>query len=305
MLLLVGAILLLTIIGYLWTGKSSYFFVGLLTLFLLVLENKYHLLTNFLGKSKNKTEGMKTKSDDDDDKNDKDEDQNQNQSSKKKKKNSNSNKTNEDDDQPSQKEKKKKTDADTPQPQEQETQAAPPLSEGFTNHNQLTYASIESSMEPLVTKNSSSSLSSASLMSPVGQTLKSKEELQSFLDANYVKTTSRNPFGNVLLPEIQDNPQRKSAAPSFNPMVNKNITESIKEMVQQLNPGIENSSKQLFGDLYNNFELDQSNRQFFSTANTRVPNDQGAFANYLYGNMPSGKLDPEAMVQDNLRYILY
>jgi len=30
-------------------------------------------------------------------------------------------------------------------------------------------------------------------------------------------------------------------------------------------------------------------RQFSSTANTRIVNDQGAFAQFLYGNMPSCK----------------
>ena len=41
-----------------------------------------------------------------------------------------------------------------------------------------------------------------------------------------------------------------------------------------MNPGIKNTNKQLYGDLWNNFELDQSNRLFYSTANTRVANDQ-------------------------------
>ena len=69
-----------------------------------------------------------------------------------------------------------------------------------------------------------------------------------------------------------------------------------------------NTNKQLFGDLFQNFELDTSNRQFFSTPNTRITNDQGAYAEYLYGNMPSGKSSgPDgafARVQDNYRYIL-
>ena len=28
---------------------------------------------------------------------------------------------------------------------------------------------------------------------------------------------------------------------------------------------------------------------FYSMPNTRITNDQGAYAEYLYGNMPSGK----------------
>ena len=77
-----------------------------------------------------------------------------------------------------------------------------------------------------------------------------------------------------------------------------------------MNPGIKNTNKQLFGDLWEQFQLDQSNRVFYSTPNTRVMNDQGAYSQYLYNNMKySAKEDtPEgaiARVQDNYRYILY
>jgi hypothetical protein len=48
---------------------------------------------------------------------------------------------------------------------------------------------------------------------------------------------------------------------------------------------------------------------FFSTANTRVVNDQGAFGKYLYGDMPSAKeSNPEGNIQrekDAFRYNLY
>jgi hypothetical protein len=48
--------------------------------------------------------------------------------------------------------------------------------------------------------------------------------------------------------------------------------------------------------------------RFYSTANTRVENDQGAYQNYLYGAMYSSKEDtPEGAlmrVADSYRYIL-
>jgi hypothetical protein len=76
-----------------------------------------------------------------------------------------------------------------------------------------------------------------------------------------------------------------------------------------MNPGIKNTNKQLFGDLWQNFQLDNFLRPFNSCPNTRVANDQGAYGEYLYGWMPSGKEDtPEgalARVQDNYRYTLY
>ena len=75
-----------------------------------------------------------------------------------------------------------------------------------------------------------------------------------------------------------------------------------------LNPGIINTNKQLYGDLKDNYDLDNSMMRFYSTANTRIENDQGAFASWLYSNIPSGKSSgPDgafARVQDNYRYIL-
>jgi hypothetical protein len=97
-----------------------------------------------------------------------------------------------------------------------------------------------------------------------------------------------------------------AAPPSFNVDVDEDITKNVKKMVQSLNPGIKNTNKQLFGDLGENFYLDQSLRVFNSTPNTRVASDQGAFGQFLYGNMPSAKEGNEfALLQDNLRYTLY
>jgi hypothetical protein len=134
--------------------------------------------------------------------------------------------------------------------------------------------------------------------------------LESVLKSEFYPPTKKNPFSNVLLTEIGDKPERKSAQPSFNYDVEENITKNVKKSVQYNNPGIKNTDKQLFGDLYENWELDQSNRAFFSTANTKIqPGDQASFGNYLYGNMPSGKEGGSegAMerVKYNTRYLLY
>jgi hypothetical protein len=134
--------------------------------------------------------------------------------------------------------------------------------------------------------------------------------LDSLLETEFKEGTKRNPFSNVLLTEIMDDPERKSAPPAFNPDVDVQITKDIKRSVQYMNPEIKNTSKQLFGDLYEQFNLDQSNRVFFSTPNTKVVNDQGAFAQFLYNDLKySGKEStPEgaiARVQDNYRYTLY
>jgi hypothetical protein len=135
------------------------------------------------------------------------------------------------------------------------------------------------------------------------------ETLESVLKSDFKEGNKKNPFSNVLLTQINDEPNRKSAPPSFNPDVDVDITKNVKKAVQFMNPGIKNTDKQLYGDLWENFELDNSNRVFFSTANTRVTNDQGAFGKFLYGNMPSAKgstmEDNIQREKDNYRYTLY
>jgi hypothetical protein len=133
--------------------------------------------------------------------------------------------------------------------------------------------------------------------------------LEEILKTEFKMGDKINPFSNVLLTDIVDEPKRKPAPPAFNPDVDEGIIKSTKKMVQNLNPTIKNVDKQLFGDLYDNFELDQSSRVFYSTANTKVANDQGAFGNFLYGDMPSAKESNAAgnlqREKDNYRYTLY
>jgi hypothetical protein len=132
------------------------------------------------------------------------------------------------------------------------------------------------------------------------------DTLETYLKSDFTQVDKKNPLGNVLLTEIMDNPTRKSAPPSFNTQVYEDINVSTKKMVQSLNPGIKNTNKQLYGDLGEQFEFDQSQWSFYSTPNTKIPNDQGAFANYLYGDMPSCRDgDAFACIQDNIRYNLY
>ena len=130
--------------------------------------------------------------------------------------------------------------------------------------------------------------------------------LESVLRSEFHPTTKKNPFGNVLLTDIADNPNRKAAAPSFNPDVYDEITSSVKKQTQMLNPDNINTNKQLYGDLYDSYTLDNSMMRFYSTANSRITNDQNAYAMYLFGNMPSGKSSgPDgalSRIQDNFRY---
>ena len=134
--------------------------------------------------------------------------------------------------------------------------------------------------------------------------------LDKILKYEYKEGNKKNPFSNVLLTEIMDSPDRKSAPPAFNVDVDEDITKNIKRSVQFMNPDIKNTNKQLYGDLWQNFELDQSNRAFYSTANTKVSNDQGAFAQFLYNDLKYSSKESTAAgaisrVKDSYRYTLY
>ena len=105
---------------------------------------------------------------------------------------------------------------------------------------------------------------------------------------DYSKPTPVNPVMNVLLTDIADNPNRKAAAPSYNPIVAEDINNATKEFVTSKfnDPNID---EKLFKDLGDNFAFDQSMRTWYATPNTEVPNDQKKFAEFCYGDMKSNK----------------
>lgn len=154
--------------------------------------------------------------------------------------------------------------------------------------------------------NGSKDFSTGSIASSLNTT--NPVTLETLLRSDFHPTTKKNPFGNVLLTDIMDTPDRKAAAPSFNPDVYDDINSATKKQTQMLNPGIINTNKQLYNDLKDNYDLDKSMMRFYSCANTKICNDQGAFAKWLYSDYPSGKADGAegaiARTRDNFRYIL-
>jgi hypothetical protein len=112
------------------------------------------------------------------------------------------------------------------------------------------------------------------------------QDLYSLVKSNFTEPSVPNPVMNVLLTEIDDNPNRKMAAPAYHPEVEKDLNKRTKEMVAQ-NFNDPTIDQRLFKDLGDNFTFDQSMRQFYATASTTVPNDQEGFAEYCYGDMIS------------------
>jgi len=114
---------------------------------------------------------------------------------------------------------------------------------------------------------------------------------------SFTKPTPKNPFMNVLLPEIKYNPERPAAAPAFNPQVEKEINTSA---------GNVGPDPRLFLDLGDTLSFEQSMQRFYTTANSRVENDQNAFAQFCYGDMPSCKEGGGLQcIKDNPRWINY
>ena len=131
------------------------------------------------------------------------------------------------------------------------------------------------------------------------QNKKNKKQKENFdtmniINKNFQTPQPINPLMNVPLTDYLDNPQRKSAAPAFNPIIEENINKNTQDfVVKSFEP--ENKSTEecikarLFQDLGDNFLFDKSMRNFYSTPNTTIPNDQKAFAEFCYGDMTSCK----------------
>jgi hypothetical protein len=109
-------------------------------------------------------------------------------------------------------------------------------------------------------------------------------QLYSILKDDFTEPVVTNPAMNILLPEINDNPLKKEAAPAFNPIVEAKMNATTKQFIINnfKDPAIE---ERLFNDLGDNFTFDQSMRAWNPMPSSTIPNDQKAFTEYCYGDM--------------------
>lgn len=84
-----------------------------------------------------------------------------------------------------------------------------------------------------------------------------------------IKPSSNNPFMNVLMTDYAKNPKRPSACS----LDSKTTRTEIKK----------HFDKNLFRNVDDVFHKNASDRQFYTTPITTIPNDQSAFAKWLYG----------------------
>lgn len=115
-----------------------------------------------------------------------------------------------------------------------------------------------------------------------------------------------NPYNNVLVTDIVDNPNKLPAPPAYYEETEKEILDKTKEAIQKMNPTFPNMTEKLFASLDDHFEFEQSARQFYSNPSTTIPNDQGGFAEFCYGEMISCKEgNMFACARDAPRHNLY
>jgi hypothetical protein len=78
----------------------------------------------------------------------------------------------------------------------------------------------------------------------------------------------RNPFMNVLVDEIKNNPNRKEAASHNNPVVKATLDDYFRV--------------NWFSDPTDVFGRNQSQREFITMPSTTIPNDRESYQNWLY-----------------------
>jgi Ca2+/Na+ antiporter len=117
---------------------------------------------------------------------------------------------------------------------------------------------------------------------------------------------SKNPFSNVLVTDYDYNPNKKPAPAAFVGSVSNSITDQAKKLVLEANPGQHDLANKLFRDLGDEYVFEQSLRPFNSNPSTTIPNDQSAFADFLYGSMVSCKEgNPFACARNMSRHTNY
>ena len=106
-----------------------------------------------------------------------------------------------------------------------------------------------------------------------GLSYKSHSALEGFASQiDETLPTAANPFMNVLIPEIKDNPTRPEAAETDDPTVKQQLDDLFRV--------------NFYNDPTDVFGRNQSQRQFITMPSTSVPNDRESYQNWLYNIVP-------------------
>ena len=111
---------------------------------------------------------------------------------------------------------------------------------------------------------------------------------------NYVLPTENYPFMNPLRTDYIDNPNRKAYSSKYRPQ-----NEKIKKMID------DTFNINLYKDLSDVFEKENSQRQYYTLPSTTIPNEQRQFANWLYNTPETCKEGNGSQCVANLYTPLY
>ena len=102
------------------------------------------------------------------------------------------------------------------------------------------------------------------------------------------KHTSKNPLYNVLNSDYVDNVNKDKLRDEYDQKKEEEINHQTKQFIYEANKGNKDIGK-IFKNLTDKINFESSMRQFHINPNTTIPNDQGDFLNYCYGNLHSEK----------------
>jgi len=161
----------------------------------------------------------------------------------------------------------------------------------LTKSNMLVVTSFFTLVGLVIVYKSNRSKHDMNLISTIEKEGFTSDEAFEEMKDNFEVPTVKNPLQNLTATE--NNAEKKSAAPSFNPTVSKEINKNAKEQIKELHADFPDIDKKLFRDLGEQENFENSMRPFYSMPNTRLPNDQKSFTDFCYGDMKSKKEENE------------
>ena len=115
------------------------------------------------------------------------------------------------------------------------------------------------------------------------------EKAPDMATASCTMPTVDNPFMNPSITDIRDDPKKAPACPIDSPATAKQVEDSFYN--------------DLFRDVDDVWGRQTSSRNFYTVPNTKLPNDQTEFAEWLYGSKQQAgcREDPSRCIDDDLR----
>ena len=127
------------------------------------------------------------------------------------------------------------------------------------------------------------------LGSPIDESLSTINPLGNTLMNDYkYNTHKKDSIGKLQLPANKTYGKTPSYETEYNETTEDNINDKTKEFIYQNNSD-NKDIKDLFKDDGDNMSFENQMRQFHTTPNTTIPNDQSGFLTYCYGILPSDK----------------